>query len=209
MLHAYELNILLGKRPLTGEVPGMEIVGDDAGLDFKDAFEMVDRLLKEIITLHIFQIADMLAEKRVLALRQANRVLEFSAHCQDGGYVLFEKHGHGNEAAGSPELTNLVADDANYRVIAAAEDGAIVHQKAVGHARQALDGLLVIDCDRLFAQVAASHHQCHKTAFLEQEVMRRRVGQKDSQIPIAWRDSHRDCGGAEFGQKHDRRLHQT
>ena len=70
----------------------MQIVSNDLRLDFENSLQVLDGLFEEAIALHIFQIADMLAEKRVLSLRQADRILQLSADRQNRWHVFFEKH---------------------------------------------------------------------------------------------------------------------
>jgi hypothetical protein len=80
MLDADQPHLLPGQRPLRREVPGVEIVGNDLRLDFKDSLQMLYGLFEESVALEIFKVANVLAKESVLALGKADGVLEFSAH---------------------------------------------------------------------------------------------------------------------------------
>ena len=63
-----------------------------------------------------------------------------------------------------------------------------MHQEEVGETVQSTDCFSIIDRDRLLAEVAAGHHQSLKPSLGEQQIMQRRVGQKNSQVTIEGRN---------------------
>jgi hypothetical protein len=79
MLDAYS-GQSLGLGPLCREVVRVQIMRDQSGLDLEDALEMIDSLLKETVAREILQISDVLAQKRMLPFRKADRILEFAAN---------------------------------------------------------------------------------------------------------------------------------
>src|SRR5215469_17838869 len=107
MLNTDEGRVLLA-RPPGGEVVGMKIVGDDLRAYFEDSLKMRDRLFEEFIALQIFQISEVLTQEGVLALGEADGVLQFAAHGEDGGHFLAQKHRNRNKTARTPELLHFL-----------------------------------------------------------------------------------------------------
>ncbi len=79
-------------------------------------------------------------------------------------------------------------------------------QKSIGNMVQALHGFRVIDRDWLFAQVSAGHHHRIDFSAGEQQVMQRRVRQKNAQKTIARRHTAGHAGFRLAGQQHNRPL---
>ena len=165
----------------------MQIVSNHLGLHFQDSLEVLDGFFEKAIAFQIFQVADVLAQERFAATHHAHGVFQFAANRQDRLRFVFQRDGHGNKPARAAQLLRLARSDAHDGIVAPPQDVAIVNQERIGNAVQALHGLLIIDRDWLLAEVAAGHHQRLKFAAGEQQMMQRRVRQKNAQKPIAGR----------------------
>jgi len=67
-----------------------------------------------------------------------------------------------DEAAGAPQETGFARGAAHHGIVAAQVDIAVVDEEAIGDAGETVEGLIVVDGDRLLAQVAAGHHHAVK-----------------------------------------------
>src|SRR5512142_496425 len=103
--------------------------------------------------------------------READGVFEFSPNGQNRRQLFFEKNGDGNKAAGTAHLSWYSSDDAHYGIVAAQQNVAIVDEEVVGQPAQARHRFVVIDGNRLFAQIAASHDQRLKSALGKEQVV--------------------------------------
>ena len=101
----------------------------------------------------------MLAEKRVLALGDADRVLQFAANSQDGRHFPVKEHRDRHESSRAAKLARATTEDSHHRIVATQKDFAVVHQQAVGQLLQPFNGFPVADHDRFFAEIGARHHQ--------------------------------------------------
>src|SRR4029434_3743844 len=81
------------KSILSGEVLGMEVVGDYARLDGEQIFEMLNSFRERVQRLVIFQVADMVTHEDVAFLAQTKGIFEMSPARQDR---LNEGHGRGD-----------------------------------------------------------------------------------------------------------------
>ena len=77
------------------------------------------------------------------------------------------------------------------RVIAPHVDVAVMKQEKVGNIFQSLPSFRIGHDNGFVALIAAGHHQSLKGAFMKQQDMQRRVGQKSAQKAV----SRRDAGG--------------
>ncbi len=130
----------------------------------------------------------MLAEECLVLFDQAEGVLLLRAAGQD---VTFRREGQpqgiGSEAARPPERHDRLAQHPNHGIIVARIDIAIVEQELVRDLCQSLDRLAIADGDRLFAQVAARHHERPVEAS-QQQMVERRVRKHQPQSVEPWRD---------------------
>ena len=120
---------------------------------------MIDGLMEETVALDILQIADVLAQEGVLALGETNRVLEFASHGQHRRLLVLQENRHWNKTARTSQLPGGTAHDSHDGIVTAQQDVAVVHEKIIGKPVQAMDGLLIINCDWLLAEIATGHHQ--------------------------------------------------
>ncbi len=189
MLYANQLHGFARQRPFGGKVIGMEIVGNHLGLNFQDALQVLDGFLEEVMALKIFQIADVLAEKSFAAARDADSVLQFCANGQNGWGFVFEGNWRGNKAARTAQYLRAASGEANDRVVAAAQDIAIVDEVSVGNRVEAPHSFFVVDGDGLFAEVGAGHDQSVELAAGKKKMVQRGVGQEDAEKTIAGSDA--------------------
>src|SRR5579884_3259919 len=183
----YRQRLLL--RPTRGEVVGMQVASERLGGKFEDATHMRDGLLEKVMALEVLEIPDVLAEESLLVTGETNRVLQFAANCEDGWNFFVQENRHGDVPTGSAYLTHAAATRAYHGIIFANEDVAIVHEGKIGNALEPAHGLAIVDDDRFFAQVGTGHHERAEFSCVEQQVMNRRVGQKQAEVAIAGSDT--------------------
>src|SRR5208337_1959450 len=116
-------------------------------------------LFKKTIAFQILQIANVLTEESLRAAYNANRVFQFSTNRQEGLRFALQRHGHGDKSAGAAQLLRLAGGVAHNGIVATPQDVAVVHEERVGHAAQALYGLIIVDGDGFLAEVATGHHK--------------------------------------------------
>ena len=207
VLHADQLHSTLPQSPFGRKVIRVQIIGDDLRLDFKNAFEVLDGLVEEGITFDIFQIANVLAQERMLALGEADGVLKFASHGQHRREIVFEEDWNRDKPARTPQLSRDPARNPHHRIIAAEQDVAIVDEEAIGKSVQPMECFKIIDGNRFLAQVAAGHHQSFKSALRQQQVVQRSVGKKNAQVTIAGRNCFGDCARPFFQKQNNRPWH--
>ena len=95
---------------------------------------MGDGIAEEIETLDIFEIADVLAQEREVAARQADRILHLSADRKNLREFFVQSHRRRHIASRSPYLSQPASRMTNDRIVTTKEDFAIVHKKEVGDA---------------------------------------------------------------------------
>jgi hypothetical protein len=112
--------------------------------------------------------------------------------------------------AGPPDRQLRPVQHADHGVVARDVDGPVVREHRVGEPRQAAGRVVVIEAQRLFADVGARHHQRvrHRLTVArdpgEQQVMHGAVGQHDAEQRIAGRDVARHRRAAAPTGQHDR-----
>jgi hypothetical protein len=82
----------------------------------------------------------------------------------------------------------VLAGDAEDRVVADGMDGAVVQQEGVCERGQTVEGFVVVTGDGLVGAVAGGHDE---RGFLQQQGVQRRVGEKESELPLAGSDGFR------------------
>ncbi len=193
----------LTERPLRGEIVGVKIVGDDLGVNFQDALHVLDGFLKKIVAFEIFKIADVLAEERFGATNNADRVFQFATNGENRFGFMFEGNGHRNKATRAAKHLSTCAEWANHGIVTAAENVAIVDEISIGDALEAPDRFVVVDGDRFFAEVRAGHDKSIEFTTGEEKMMKRGVGEKDTEIAIAWCDALGESGAEFAREEHD------
>ena len=132
VLNAYGLRFGLRESPTSGEIIWMKVIRDDGRPNFEDILKMIDRFLEEFVSLCVFEVANVLAQKCLVSLQHTNGAFQFSAHCKRGREFFLQKYGYGNKAAGTSQLPDLSPNMTNHRIVAAAQDLSVVHQKVIG-----------------------------------------------------------------------------
>ncbi len=150
------------------------------------------------------QVADVLAEKNLLADAQRHVFLRCAPTPRMVGSGLWQLHGQRRIAARAAQELRRAVDDPEHAVIGVARDGAVVDEEAVGDGAQALERLPFIGADRFIREIAAGRDD-GKAKVGKQQVMQRRVGQHDAHVGIARRHGvgKRRSGAAR--QQHDGR----
>src|SRR5581483_3186540 len=171
MLNADFIHSLTAERPASREVIGMQVIGDATGRDFKDALEVRNHFVEEPVSFQVFEVADVLAQEGVTALREADRVFHFAAHGEDRWQFLSQENGHRHVSSRAPPLANPVTGAADHRIIAAQQNVSVVHKKEISRTRQPPQSLLVVDDNRLFADVAAGHYEGREAPCRKEQIM--------------------------------------
>src|SRR5581483_49005 len=73
----------------------MQVVRHDLRLDLEHFLDMSNCLFEESITLDVFQVADVLAQKGMSSLADTNRVLQFTAYRKNRGTSSLKNTGTG------------------------------------------------------------------------------------------------------------------
>ncbi len=159
MLNADGPEIRLLERELGAEIAGVQIVGDGRGRDVEEATHALQRLLKKLQSLVIFQVAEVLAGQSEAGARETERVLQLGAAGQDLRLAAAQPDGPRSVAAGAPQQHGVAGDHADDRIVDPGVNAAIVMGEDVGDAGKVLLGFGILDDNGLFADVAAGHDQ--------------------------------------------------
>src|SRR5450631_1418066 len=146
---------------------------------------MTDGIFEKPITLCILQITNVLAEEGVFPPGQADRVLQLTADGKDRRLLIFQKYRNRNKPPRAPQMANSSFCGAHDGIITAQEDVAVVHQEEIRQGVESLQSLLIVNGDRLFAEVAAGHDQSAELTLIQQQVMQRGVRQKDPEVAVS------------------------
>src|ERR1700691_1158309 len=98
MLDAYLLNVRHLERQLGAQILRMQIISHGGGRDAEELLHSFQRFAVKDQRLVVFQVADMLAQKDVMVLGEAECALEFSAASQNFGDRKVERHRMGRVA---------------------------------------------------------------------------------------------------------------
>src|SRR5271157_5031161 len=166
----------------------MQIVSNGQRRNLQNALQVFDGLFEEAVAFCVPEVPDMLREKGVPALGQADSVLQLAADGQYRWHFLAQKNWHRNESARAPQLPRTPAGDAGNGIVTAQQNVAVVDKKTVSQPVQSAHRFVVGDANRLFAEVGTGHNKRHKATVREQQMVQRRVRQKHSQIAIERRN---------------------
>ena len=157
-------------RGFRGEIIRMQVTYHRFRSDVKHAFKMPDLLQVMLIGFSIFQISDMLAQKRVFSFGQAGCRLLF----RPAGKHAVRKAAAGNRvrhiASAPPVEGYLSVHHRTKRVVTFGDDVTVVQQESVRNAFELFQRLFVAGYDRRLAQVRACHHQ-HIVSMFKQQIM--------------------------------------
>ena len=155
----------LARERVTGrQVVGMEVVGDDLGLDREQSPEMVDPAAIGLERLEVLQVSHVGTDPRAGALGDAEGVLELGPAAEDRTRGCErQRDRRGCVAARAPDqhwrLTNGPVQRSHHGVVGARLDRPVVDQQRIRDLRQPCAGIRVDVGDRLVGEVARRHHQ--------------------------------------------------
>ena len=86
-----------------------------------------------------------------------------------------------NKPAGAANELRSTVDDGGDRIVAALKNLAVVHQEGVCDCAQADAGFIVVNRDRLFAEVGGGHDEGLDARVGEEEMVRGRIGEKETE----------------------------
>jgi hypothetical protein len=72
----------------------VQVVRQDLRLNLKHFLQVCDRILEKFVALDVLQITDMLAQESVLAVANADRILQFPAYRENRWKFVLEKDRH-------------------------------------------------------------------------------------------------------------------
>ena len=157
MLHADVRNVCHFERKTRAEIAGMQIAGDRARRDAEESLHVRQRLFEEFQRFEVFKIADVLAQDRVGALGEAERVLEFSADREKFVDRAPEFDRLRSVAAGAANQAFLAFERAQNGIVHTGLNAAIVQDRVIDEIRKAW-GFLILADDGLFGEIPAGHY---------------------------------------------------
>ena len=137
----------------------MQVVHHSFRLDLEGVHQVGKRLAEEFEAGEILEVAKMLALVGEPAARESKDIFEMPADGEQRRRIKRQRHSQRNKASGAANQLRRAVDQRHHRVVAALQNFAVVHQKCIGNLSQPRQRLVVVDRDRLFAQVRAGHHQ--------------------------------------------------
>ena len=114
------------QRELGAQILRMQIVSDRGGRDAEELLHTIQRFAIEDQRFVIFQIADVLAQERMMLLGEAKSALEFGAASQNLSHRKTQRHWMGCVAARTAQDALLAGEDARHRIVHASVNVAIV-----------------------------------------------------------------------------------
>src|SRR5208337_1947437 len=121
----------LGVRqcPAGRKVIRMQIVSNGQRRNLQNALQVFDGLFEEAVAFCVPEVPDMLREKGVPALGQADSVLRLAADGQYRWHILAQKNWHRNKSAGAAQLPRMPAGDSGNGIVTAQQNVAVVDKK--------------------------------------------------------------------------------
>src|SRR5215467_1505985 len=160
----------------------MEVMSDDARLEREETLKMIDGLHPATVGALIAEIAKMLAEKDVPATNKTKHALELTAAGQNRlDRLMGEGYRQWHVAPRTAQEERDPIDASGYRVVTADLDRAIVSQKEIRNAAQSVQGVAILEGNRLVAAIPARHNQREVDAS-EEQMLERRVGQHQAKM---------------------------
>ncbi len=129
----------------------------------------------------------MLAHERLPINDQRHRILEIRAEREYRAIGGNRRDGRGRVASSATEHHGARGTASHDRVLDPACDRPLAHEEGVGDAGESLRRVLVLVGDRLARAVGARHDQHVWRTGAEQEMVKRRVGEHDAELPVVGR----------------------
>ena len=128
-------------------------------LNLKGPHQVIQRLAEKLQTRQVLQIAQVLALVGKPPTRQGKYILQVASDGQQWRDIKWQRHTHRHKSARSAHQLWRTIHHGSYRIVAALQNLAVVHQKGIGNPAQPCPRLFVINGNRLLAQVGRGHHQ--------------------------------------------------
>src|SRR3990172_1930360 len=180
-----------GSRKFCGKIIGMQITDHLGGQCVIQFLKILDHRLKRVERLLRLQVADMLADECIAAQTKRNGIFQMSAHGERR--MLFSRDGNGQRGISAcPTQDELPPEhDAHDGIIDVSDNRPIVDEKHVGYSVQSLQGLLLLNANRLIREVAACGND-RKTEIPHKDVMQRGVRKHDTEVRVTGCDGGSD-----------------
>ena len=161
----------------------------------------------------IVHTAHMLRDERFAPARHRHRHFQMGPNRQHGRAVLAQIDGVGNESPRPPQNDRSRCLHRHHRIVGAGDDGTVVTDDHIGDAGQGLQGLGVVDHQRIAADIGAGRHQNrHVTKSdkaLKYKMVKWRISQNNADLGQPWGNAirqfaprcHQDDGAGAVGQK--------
>jgi hypothetical protein len=94
---------------------------------------MIDGLGEEVMGRHVLQIADVLAQKRLILPRHADRIFQFGAAGQYGRHLFVQKYGDRDISPGATDKADVSGGSPDDGIIAAKIDIPVMDQEIIGN----------------------------------------------------------------------------
>ena len=181
----------------------MQVAGDGPGGYFENARQMPDGETERIAGGAVLQIADVLAQKGLFPLHQAEGPLQFGPCRQKRRGPEGKPHGPRRIAPGPAVEERLALKDPHDRIVAAHMDRPVVNEKKIGNGAQAPEGVVVFKGYRFVGHVGACHHQRFE-AIPHQQVVNRRIGKHQAEPAVGGGHQGRNRAIRGLGRDDDR-----
>jgi len=159
----------------------MEVAGDQFWLEAVETAEIGDGSFKSAAGLERIEVSDVLADEHLLSHADGDGAFQMPADGENWRQALANANSEGGVTASATKDPGAAAGESHYRIIAGTNDRAIVHQEMIGNFFQASGGFVVGDGNGLVASIAAGRNHW-ESAFLHQEMMKRRIREHDAQV---------------------------
>ena len=189
----------------------MQVMNHRLRSNLEGAHQVMERVLEKIQTGEIFQIAQVLALVSVTAACEGEHAFQMAADSKQrrGIHGQFDRQRH--KSARAPNDLRRAIHKRLHRIVAALQNVAVVEQECVGDVFEPRLRFVIVDRNRLFAQIGGGHHQGAHARIGKQQVLQRRIGQKHSQPRNPGCDRRGDSIAWSCPRQHDgprRRLQQ-
>jgi hypothetical protein len=139
---------------------------------------VVEGLAKKIEAGEVFEVPEMLALIDETAAGEGEDIFEMTADGEERWSVKRQRYAERDESAGAANELRRSVDDGGDGVVAALEDFAVVQEEGVGDGAEAGAGFVVVDGDRLFAEVGGGHDESMDARIGEEEMVQGSVREK-------------------------------
>ena len=150
----------------------MQIVSDDLRLDFVKARQICDGAREGVVRLLCRQIADVLTYEHIPLYAQRDRILEMRSDGENYRLRLTQRDRKWSVASGAAQHHFSSSNHPDDRIVNRPDDWAIVDEKEIGKIRETFQSLVLVDGNRLVAQISAGGHD-GKIQFPQEQMMQR------------------------------------